>query len=41
MLSEAGGFKVGGGAAEPTNGVKTQRQLAWVHTRPAITSHDT
>lgn len=37
MLREAGGFKVGGGAAEPTNGVKTQHQLAWVHMRPAIT----
>lgn len=40
MLREEGGFSVGG-AAETTNGVKTQHRLASVHMRPATTSHDT
>lgn len=40
MLREEGGFSVGG-AAETTNGVKTQHQFGLVHTQPATTSHDT
>lgn len=40
MLREEGNFSVGG-AAETTNGVKTQHRLASVHMRSATTSHDT
>lgn len=40
MLREDGGYSVGG-AAETTNGVKTQHRLASVHMRRATTSHDT
>lgn len=40
MLREEGSFSVGG-AAETTNGVKTQHRLASVYMRSATTSHDT
>lgn len=40
-IREGGGFKRGDSGAEPTNGVKTYINFAWMHMRPGITRHVT